>query len=94
MTSLDWWLRDRTADGTPQEGRRAFGAFPNAAIWVFLATLLARLGPWDRDAELVLIGRGALVVWGLDELLRGVNPMRRVLGAVVLGWQLVAFVRG
>ncbi|MFL6241310.1 MAG: hypothetical protein ACJ735_17645 [Actinomycetes bacterium] len=26
----------------------------------------------------------ALVWWGLDELLRGVNPFRRVLGAVVL----------
>ncbi len=27
---------------------------------------------------------GALLAWGLDELVRGVNPWRRLLGAVVL----------
>jgi hypothetical protein len=29
------------------------------------------------------------VVWGLDELLRGSSPARRVLGAVVLTFMLV-----
>jgi hypothetical protein len=26
------------------------------------------------------------VWWALDELVRGVNPFRRVLGGAVLGW--------
>lgn len=94
MTSAAWWFRDRTADGTPAEGRRVIWQLPNAAIWVFLAATVARLGPWDRDADLVLLGRGALLVWGLDELLRGVNPFRRAAGAAVLTWQVLALLRG
>jgi hypothetical protein len=31
------------------------------------------------------VATGALVIWALDELIRGVNPWRRVLGGVVLG---------
>ncbi|MGA8987293.1 hypothetical protein [Aeromicrobium sp.] len=62
---------------------------PNAAIWVFLLATAARLSPYDdRDGELRWIGAGALIVWGLDELLRGASPFRRVLGVLVLGWQL------
>jgi hypothetical protein len=38
------------------------------------------------------VGRGALIVWALDELVRGVNPFRRVLGAVVLAVELAIFV--
>jgi hypothetical protein len=30
------------------------------------------------------LGLGALLVWALDELLRGVSPIRRIMGAVVL----------
>jgi hypothetical protein len=30
------------------------------------------------------VGTVALVVWALDELVRGVNPFRRLLGAGVL----------
>jgi hypothetical protein len=36
----------------------------------------------------------ALVVWAGDELLRGVNPFRRILGATVLTWVLASLVRG
>ena len=28
------------------------------------------------------------VVWGLDELLRGASPFRRLLGGLALAWQL------
>jgi hypothetical protein len=37
---------------------------------------------------------GALLVWALDEVVRGVNPFRRVLGAAVLSVQLVALLLG
>ena len=35
-----------------------------------------------------MIGKGALVVWALDELVRGASPVRRILGAVVLAAEL------
>jgi len=36
----------------------------------------------------------ALVVWAGDELLRGVNPFRRMLGAAVLAWEAFSLIRG
>jgi hypothetical protein len=79
------WVRDR-------HGRLAVAQWPNAALWVWLA---ARVLGW---ADLTLldeqtlrgIGTGALLVWALDEVLRGASPFRRVLGVVVLGGQLWA----
>ncbi len=83
--SLRWWVTDR-------EGRVAVAQLPNPAIAVWLvAVVIGWTGLLDRErAEtLRLIGSGALVVWALDELARGSSPFRRVLGAVVLGFQLV-----
>jgi hypothetical protein len=40
-----------------------------------------------------VIGTGALVVWAGDEVVRGVNPARRILGGVVLALLLVSRVR-
>lgn len=66
---------------------------PNPALWVFLLALVLRLTPWDaRDSELLWLGRGALVVWAADELFRGDALLRRLLGAVVLAWQVVGLV--
>ena len=42
----------------------------------------------SRTATLAGVGHGALVVWALDELVRGNSPFRRLLGAVVLAAQL------
>ena len=87
---LDWWLADRTRGG-PGSAPWVVGQWPNPALVVFLLALVARLVvPDPATAEaLVLVGRGALLVWGLDELVRGVNPFRRVLGLGVSGWQVV-----
>ena len=41
-----------------------------------------------RSETVAAIGKGALVVWALDELVRGASPVRRILGAVVLAVQL------
>jgi hypothetical protein len=40
------------------------------------------------------IRRGALLVWALDEVVRGASPFRRTLGAVVLATQLASLVLG
>ncbi len=82
--SVAWWFRDK------ETGKLVLGQFPNPALWVFLAATVLRWTPYDEhDTELRWIGSGALIVWGLDELVRGQAPYRRVLGAAVLGWQLV-----
>lgn len=81
--NLRWWLRD-------DSGRLVWFQLPNPALWVFIAATALRWSPYDDvDSELRWIGSGALIVWGVDELVRGDAPIRRVLGLVVLGWQLV-----
>lgn len=57
--------------------------WPNTSAWVFL--LLTGLGRVVGDAAWVYVGtRVALVWWAVDELVRGVNPFRRLLGATTL----------
>lgn len=84
MTELwNWLVRNK------ESGEVMVAQFPNPAIWVFVATLLGRWSSWDAlDTELRWIGMGALIVWAADELTRGDAPIRRILGAVVLSWQL------
>jgi hypothetical protein len=82
VSRLDAFFRDAS-------GRLVVWQFPNPALWVWLAATVLRRSPYDsRDAELRWIGSGALIAWALDELVRGASPFRRVLGAVVLAWQL------
>ncbi|MGH3475027.1 MAG: hypothetical protein ACRDOT_08975 [Aeromicrobium sp.] len=71
------------------DGRLVLVQAPNPAIGVFFVALGLRWSPWDaRDTELLWLGRGALIVWAADELLRGDALLRRLLGAVVLAWQV------
>jgi hypothetical protein len=71
------------------DGRSVIFQPPNPAIGVFFLALALRWSPWDaRDTELLWIGRGALIAWAADEILRGDALVRRLLGAVVLAWQL------
>ena len=55
--------------------------------------VLAVVGVTVINEAATYVGRGALLVFGLDELVRGVNPFRRLLGVAVLGWQLAAIVQ-
>jgi len=78
--SLQWWIRDR-------DGDIVLAQAPNAAIMVWFASVvIGWTGVLDdhRDAVLGRVGQGALVVWGLDEVLRGSSPARRLIGLVVL----------
>lgn len=75
----------RTAWRVGQRGwpaRFPLAQFPNAPLLVALAAMLVRaLGGWPAaDA----VARAALIVWAYEELARGVNPFRRLLGLVVL----------
>jgi len=65
--------------------------FPNPALAVWLLCTVVgwmKLLDAGRNETVVAIGKGALVVWALDELVRGASPARRILGAVVLAAQL------
>lgn len=74
---VDWCFRSR------ETGEITIAQIPNLALGLFLATVVARwFVPDDSAARSWLTGVGlaALAWWSLDELLRGVNPWRRVLG--------------
>lgn len=80
----DWCFCDR------RTGRITIGQTPNPPLWTFLVASVTRalLDP-SGGARTALTGVAivALVVWAVDELVRGVNPWRRFLGAMALLWQ-------
>lgn len=85
VRSVRWWLHDK-------DGSLTLGQWPNPALSVWLvAVVVGRAGVFGaaRTSTLADVGRGALIVWALDELVRGASPFRRLLGAVVLVVQLV-----
>jgi len=88
LTSASWWFRD-------SDGRLVLGQFPNPALSVWLVALV--LGRFDLSAAHAAavdgVRHGALLVWALDELVRGASPFRRVLGVVVLAGQLASLIR-
>ena len=87
---IDWLFRNR------QTGRITVGQVPNAPLWVFLVASAVR---WLFDPTggvrtvLGVVATAALVWWAIDEVIRGVNPWRRILGGVVLGGQVLGFLR-
>jgi hypothetical protein len=77
-----WWFTDRST------GRISVAQFPNMALVMFVAAAVAgRILDRHHQASRVLsdVASGAIIAWALDEIVRGVNPWRRLLGAVVLG---------
>lgn len=86
---IDWLFRDRRTGGI------TIAQFPNPPLIVFLVAAAVRLvaDPSGTVGDVVwVVGFVALLVWALDEIVRGVNPWRRILGTVVLVGQLVAAV--
>jgi hypothetical protein len=86
---IDWLFRDR------RTGRITIAQFPNVPLGVFLvASVLRRLLDPEGalDTTLRVIATGGLIWWAADELIRGVNPWRRLLGGTVLAAQLLNLV--
>lgn len=87
---FDWLFRNR------QTGETTIGQRPNAAIIIFAVAWVARriVAPTGSvGTALDVIVTGSLIFWALDEMVRGVNPWRRILGAVVLTFVIVGLVR-
>jgi hypothetical protein len=73
--------------GNRRTGRITIAQWPNVALSVFIvAEVSLRFVRSPNHIEPVLraIAAAALVVWSADEIVRGVNPFRRLLGAAVL----------
>ncbi len=87
---VDWLFRNR------RTGERTFVQLPNAPIIVWFVASVVHLF-WDPSVAgwdvLTVVSTGALAFWACDEVLRGVNPFRRMLGAGVLVWLMVGLVR-
>lgn len=80
-TVTDWLFRDRST------GRIVIGQRPNLPLSLWLVCVVVRWlvhpgAPWSTVLDVV--GTIALVIWAGDEVARGVNPWRRMLGAGVL----------
>ena len=79
--AIDWTFRDRNT------GAIVIGQWPNPPLWLFLGFSAARwaVGGQGLTETLLRAGSGiALAWWAADEILRGVNPWRRFLGASAL----------
>jgi hypothetical protein len=86
---IDWLFRNR------QTGRITIGQMPNLPLWIFIiaAALRAVIDPTGgARTALHVVATGALIWWAVDEIVRGVNPWRRILGAVVLAGQALKIV--
>jgi hypothetical protein len=78
---LLWCFRNR------ETGAIAVAQTPNLALSVFLvATAILWLMHPNGTISTVakVVATGSLIVWALDEVVRGVNPWRRFLGVAVL----------
>ena len=88
--AFDWVFRSRV------DGRIVVVQLPNLSLWIFVVARVvgAFLDAGTKPATgAQVVGTVAIVWWGVDELVRGVNPWRRFLGATVLVLQLVALLR-
>ncbi len=87
--SWRWWFENR------HTGRVTIAQIPNWPIWCIGVGWLARLALTDGSTAHDIVGwmiRGLWLTWGADELIRGVNPWRRLLGATVIAWQVISIV--
>jgi len=80
-----WWFENR------ETGRITVAQFPNWPLFAIgCAWIVGRIAD-DASGldDIAGVAATALwVFWGADELLRGVNPWRRLLGSGVILWQL------
>lgn len=83
---LDWFFRNR------ETGAITIAQWPNLVLWIVIAAgILLWIWPSAGKASLALtiVVKGGLIIWGADEIIRGVNPWRRCLGAAVVLYELM-----
>lgn len=75
-SAFNWMFRNRNT------GAITVVQLPNLALWIFLGAVVLRRVVPATEASPVFdwVAVVALSWWALDEVLRGVNPWRRLLG--------------
>ncbi|MEZ5247195.1 MAG: hypothetical protein R2707_19065 [Acidimicrobiales bacterium] len=90
MRVLRWWFENR------ETGAITVAQFPNWPLFgvgsAWLVGWIASDGSRLHDIAGVA-ATGLWLYWGADELVRGVNPWRRLLGSTAIAWQLGGLVR-
>jgi hypothetical protein len=87
--ALDWMFRNR------QTGGITVMQWPNIPLGIFLVAAVVRRLVHPHGAvgtAVAVIATAALAWWALDEVARGVNPFRRLLGLLVLVATVVGLV--
>jgi hypothetical protein len=85
---LNWFFRNR------ETGAITIAQWPNLVLWiVIVAALLLWVWPSSGQVSVAFAAvlKGGLLVWAADEIVRGVNPWRRCLGAAVAVYELTTF---
>jgi hypothetical protein len=83
---VDWLFRSR------KTGKFTVAQLPNVPLALFIGFRIAEalVSPHGTAHEVLhWLAFAALAWWGLDEVIRGVNPFRRLLGAVALTWLIL-----
>jgi hypothetical protein len=78
--AFDWFFRSR------ETGKITVAQFPNLPLWIFLGAVAFERVVRPTGAVhsgVRILSTTSLGLWAADEVLRGVNPWRRILGAVV-----------
>lgn len=86
---LEWLFRDRETGGV------TIAQLPNRPLTAFLALTVVRwvFRPQGSPGDVLRLTTGlALVWWAGDELVRGANPWRRILGATVVAFTVVGLI--
>jgi hypothetical protein len=88
--SLRWLFVNR------RTGRITVMQWPNVPLGTFIvASVVPRVFHLHGSVQSAVrtISVVAIIAWGLDEALRGVNPFRRLLGGIVLLLTVVHLIR-
>lgn len=89
VSSGSWWFRS-------SDGRLTLWQLPNPALCVWMVALVQGWFELSATHATAIDGvrRGALLVWALDEVVRGATPFRHLLGAAILAAQIASLVLG
>lgn len=77
--AFDWTFRSRVT------GRIVVAQFPNLSLGLFIAASVTRAllpSPSSISTGARWLAIAMLAWWAVDEIVRGVNPWRRVLGLI------------
>jgi hypothetical protein len=88
--AIRWVFADR------QSGRLIVVQWPNIWLWIFIVlTVGIHVHPAGGSAGHLIrvVADVALLMWAADELVRGVNPFRRILGLLVIGLTIYSLVQ-